>query len=47
MIRHRLEVYREQTEPLISYYRQRQLLEPVEASGNVEAIAARILELTC
>ena len=46
VIRHRLEVYREQTEPLISYYRQRQLLEPVEASGNVEAIAARILELT-
>ena len=46
VIRHRLEVYREQTEPLISYYRQRQLLEPVEASGSVEAIATRILDLT-
>jgi len=46
VIRHRLEVYRKQTEPLISYYRQRQLLEPVDASGSVEAIATRVLELT-
>jgi adenylate kinase len=45
VIRHRLEVYREQTEPLISYYRQRQLLEAIEASGSVETIAASILEL--
>jgi adenylate kinase len=45
VIRNRLEVYREQTEPLISYYRQRNLLELVDATGSIEAIAARILAL--
>ena len=45
VIRHRLEVYREQTEPLITYYRERQLLKAVDASGSVEAIAARIVDL--
>jgi adenylate kinase len=43
VIRHRLEVYRQQTEPLIAYYRARDLLVPVEAAGTVEAIAERIL----
>ncbi|MFM7675010.1 MAG: adenylate kinase [Synechococcus sp.] len=42
VIRHRLEVYREQTAPLIAYYRERNLLQPVEASGSVETIAERI-----
>jgi adenylate kinase len=42
VIRHRLEVYRQQTEPLIAYYRERDLLVPVEAAGTVEAIAERI-----
>ena len=42
VIRHRLEVYRQQTEPLIAYYRERGLLAPVEAAGTVEAIAERI-----
>lgn len=42
VIRHRLVVYREQTEPLIAYYRQRGLLRQVEADGPIEAIAARI-----
>ncbi len=45
VIRHRLEVYREQTAPLIAYYRQKQLLQSVEASGTVEAIAERITAL--
>ena len=45
VIRHRLEVYREQTAPLIAYYRERQLLQAVEASGSVEAIEARIAVL--
>ena len=45
VIRHRLEVYRQQTEPLITYYRQRQLLAPVEAAGSVEEIEARISAL--
>jgi len=42
VIRHRLEVYREQTAPLIAYYRQRGLLATVDAEGPVETIAARI-----
>jgi adenylate kinase len=43
VIRHRLEVYREQTAPLIAYYQERQLLQPVEADGTVAQIGARIL----
>jgi len=42
VIRHRLEVYRQQTEPLIAYYRERGLIAPVEAAGTVEEIEARI-----
>ncbi|MEX1323299.1 MAG: adenylate kinase [Synechococcaceae cyanobacterium] len=45
VIRHRLEVYREQTAPLISYYRERGLLESVEADGTVEQIGERITAL--
>lgn len=45
VIRHRLEVYREQTAPLIAYYRQRGLLQAVDAQGSIEAIAARIEDL--
>ena len=46
VIRHRLEVYREQTAPLISHYRQLGLLASVEAAGSVEEIGARITALT-
>ena len=42
VIRHRLEVYRQQTAPLIAYYRERGLLEAVDAAGSVDDIAARI-----
>jgi adenylate kinase len=42
VIRHRLEVYRQQTAPLISYYREAGLLQAVEADGTVEQIAERI-----
>ena len=45
VIRNRLEVYREQTQPLIDYYRLRNLLAPVDATGSIEAIAGRILAL--
>jgi adenylate kinase len=45
VIRHRLEVYREQTAPLIRYYQEKGLLQGVDASGPVEAIAARITAL--
>jgi adenylate kinase len=46
VIRHRLEVYREQTAPLISHYRDLGLLQAVEAAGTVEQIADRIAALT-
>jgi adenylate kinase len=42
VIRNRLQVYRDQTAPLIRYYRAAGLLQSVEADGSVEAIAARI-----
>jgi adenylate kinase len=45
VIRHRLEVYRQQTAPLITYYREAGLLQAVEADGTVDQIAARIERL--
>jgi adenylate kinase len=42
VIRHRLEVYRQQTQPLIEHYRARGVLRPVDASGTIEAIGERI-----
>jgi adenylate kinase len=45
VIRHRLEVYREQTAPLIAHYRELGLLAPVVAAGSVEVIADRIAAL--
>lgn len=42
VIRHRLEVYREQTAPLIEHYKGKGLLQSVEAAGTVDAIAERI-----
>ncbi len=42
VIRNRLEVYREQTAPLIAFYRQLGLIREVEAEGAVEAVAGRI-----
>jgi len=42
VIRHRLEVYREKTAPLIDFYRQQGLLCSVEAQGSIEAITERI-----
>jgi adenylate kinase len=37
-VRKRLEVYRRQTEPLLDYYRQRNLLAPVSGEGPVTTI---------
>ena len=42
VIRNRLEVYREQTAPLIDYYRSKGLLIAVDAQGSVEAITTRL-----
>ncbi|MEJ2602256.1 MAG: adenylate kinase [Gammaproteobacteria bacterium] len=42
-IANRLQVYRKQTEPLVEYYRGRDLLESVDADGTVEAVYGRLL----
>jgi adenylate kinase len=45
VIRHRLEVYREQTAPLIRHYQEQGLLKAIEANGSVDAIAERVATL--
>ncbi|WP_026460033.1 adenylate kinase [Schaalia suimastitidis] len=45
VIRHRLEVYHEQTEPIAAYYSQRGLLETVDGSGTVDEVWASIEEV--
>jgi adenylate kinase len=40
-IRHRLEVYADQTAPLVGYYAGRGLLEGIDATGPVEDVTAR------
>jgi adenylate kinase len=40
----RLAVYREQTAPLIDFYRKRGVVKPVAAIGTVEEIAKRVAE---
>jgi adenylate kinase len=42
VIRHRLEVYRQQTAPLIDHYQQLGLLISVDAAGTVDDVAAEI-----
>jgi adenylate kinase len=42
-IRNRLEVYRENTEPLIDFYRQRGKLTTIDAEGDIEAVYQRLL----
>jgi adenylate kinase len=45
VVRNRLEVYRDQTEPLVAFYEQRGLLRRVEATGSVEQVTARATDL--
>ena len=45
VIRNRLEVYREKTSPLISFYRDKGLLVSVEANGSVAEITERITKV--
>jgi len=42
VIRHRLQVYRDQTAPLIAHYLDLGLLQSVEANGTVEEISERL-----
>ncbi len=41
-IRIRMQVYRQQTEPLVAYYRERRILQEVDGMGSVEQVAERI-----
>ena len=43
-IRERLRVYREKTEPLVGFYRDRDLLADIDGVGSVEEVAARVDE---
>jgi adenylate kinase len=42
-VRHRLEVYREQTAPLVDFYAAEGTLRRVDADGEVTAVATRVL----
>jgi adenylate kinase len=42
VIRNRLEVYRQQTAPLIDHYRDRDLLRPIDAAGTMDEVSERI-----
>jgi adenylate kinase len=43
-IRKRMRVYREQTEPLVTYYRERGLVRDVPAVGSIDEVEKRIEE---
>ena len=43
MIARRLEVYREQTEPIINFYRARSLLVSISAMGAVAEVTSRAI----
>src|SRR5262245_45619943 len=43
-VRERLRVYREKTEPLIGFYRDRDLLAEIDGTGSVEDVAKRVNE---
>ena len=43
-IRARLQVYGEQTAPLIAYYKEKGLLRPIEGVGAIEEIFQRIVK---
>lgn len=45
VVRHRLEVYREQTEPLIDIYADRGVLVKVDALGPIDEVTERIAEV--
>jgi adenylate kinase len=42
-VRHRIKVYREQTEPLLAFYQARSLFAAIKAQGSVEEITKALL----
>ncbi|GAA3202445.1 adenylate kinase [Actinocorallia longicatena] len=43
VVRHRLDVYEEQTAPIVSFYDKEGILLPIDATGSVEEVTARAL----
>ncbi len=43
-VRNRMRVYREQTEPLVAYYRKSGVLVEVDGRGSVDQVALRVAE---
>ncbi|WP_416373385.1 nucleoside monophosphate kinase [Mycoplasmopsis cynos] len=43
-IKHRLEIYNEQTKPLLDYYSQSQRLITIDAKNNPEEVCKNILD---
>jgi adenylate kinase len=43
-IRERMRVYREKTEPLVGFYRDRDLLTEIDGTGSVSEVAARVAD---
>ena len=43
VIRARLDVYRQQTEPLISFYREREALVPIDGLGTADEVFERMM----
>jgi adenylate kinase len=43
-VQERLEIYRQSTQPLIEYYRGKELLRTVNGTGTINDIAKRVLE---
>jgi adenylate kinase len=42
-VRHRLQVYQQQTLPLVSYYRQHKILRQIDGLGEVDEITSRLV----
>ncbi|HET6780640.1 MAG TPA: adenylate kinase [bacterium] len=41
-VRHRLEVYHQQTEPLVEFYRSRGILEAIDAEADIDVVHERL-----
>jgi adenylate kinase len=44
-VQHRLDVYHRQTEPLVEYYRARDLLVPIRAEASVEEVFSEVQQV--
>lgn len=44
VIRHRLDLYHEQTEAIVSKYAQRQILSRVDGIGDIDEVTARVMQ---